>query len=156
MSASGPAVPFPPPLIYVAGLLAAHGLDRVLALPSLPAAWQGAAGVVGRLFVALGVALMIAGIVSFARARTTMVPNRAASRMVESGPYRFTRNPMYVGLAAAYLGVAAILGNAWGLVLFPLVVVAMNRIVIAREEAYLSERFGSDYDAYRSRVRRWI
>lgn len=76
--------------------------------------------------------------------------------LVTSGVFRLTRNPMYVGLAAAYAGVAALLGSWWPLALLPLVLVAVDRLVIAREEPYLARALGAQYEAYRRRVRRWL
>ena len=112
--------------------------------------------VVGMVLVALGMALAAWGMLVFVRARTAIYPNRPASRVVRHGPYRFTRNPMYVGMTAAYAGVALALNLGWPFVLLPLVLFALVRLVIRREERYLAQAFGADYDAYRARVRRWL
>ncbi|HKC81691.1 MAG TPA: isoprenylcysteine carboxylmethyltransferase family protein [Gemmatimonadaceae bacterium] len=80
----------------------------------------------------------------------------AASQLVTSGPYRFTRNPMYVGLTIAYIGGAAIINSAWPLILLPIVLVVLVRTVVSREEQYLSDAFGDQFTSYRSRVRRWL
>jgi protein-S-isoprenylcysteine O-methyltransferase Ste14 len=76
--------------------------------------------------------------------------------LVTSGPYRFSRNPMYVGLSALYLGLALLFNVAWPLALFPVVVMALFRLVIRREERYLAEAFGETYALYAQRVRRWL
>lgn len=78
------------------------------------------------------------------------------STLVTGGVYRLSRNPMYTGLAVFYLGLVLVFGSWWPLLLWPLVIVAVWRLVIRPEERYLSERFGADYTAYRSSVRRWL
>ena len=80
--------------------------------------------------------------VTFWRARTAIIPHRPASRLVRHGPYRFTRNPMYVGLTGLYTGLALIFNVGWPLVLLPLVLVVLWGVVIQREERYLRAAFG--------------
>jgi protein-S-isoprenylcysteine O-methyltransferase Ste14 len=92
----------------------------------------------------------------FHKARTTTVPGRASAKLVTSGPYRISRNPMYVGLTLAYLGEAGLLKQLWPLIVLPLVLAYINSIVIPVEEARLKEVFGEDYGHYCSRTRRWI
>jgi len=72
------------------------------------------------------------------------------------GPYRFTRNPMYVGMATLYVGGTLLLNDLWPLALLPVVITLVQRRVIAKEEAYLERTFGDVYRAYKARVRRWI
>lgn len=96
------------------------------------------------------------GLLSFRRARTTTVPGASSAQLVTWGPYRYTRNPMYVGLTLAYIGEAFILEQAWPLVFLPLVIAYVNWIVIPLEERKLGESFGAKYDDYRSRVGRWL
>ena len=96
------------------------------------------------------------GLMTFRRARTTTVPGEKSAQLVTWGPYRFTRNPMYVGLTVAYLGEALILRQIWPLLFLPLVLAYVNWVVIPLEETRLLEVFGADYDRYRARVRRWI
>jgi protein-S-isoprenylcysteine O-methyltransferase Ste14 len=93
---------------------------------------------------------------TFRRARTAILPTRPASQLVDGGPYRFTRNPMYTGLTTAYVGAAALLDSVWPLLLLPLVLAALVRLVVRREEAYLRGAFGAEYAAYQARVRRWL
>ena len=155
---ANPGVHFPPPTFFVAGFLIAWLLEtRVL---RLRLAGGGTARVVleiaGAVVAALGLALGAWGLLTFARARTAIYPNRPASRIVTHGPYRFTRNPMYVGLAFAYLGIALGLNMGWPPLLLPLVLLALGRFVIRREERYLAGAFGEEYDRYRARVRRWL
>ena len=93
---------------------------------------------------------------AFFRDRTTVIPNRPANALVFTGPYRYTRNPMYVALALLTAGMGLWLNTWWVFLLLVPVVVAIDRFVIAREEAYLRRRFGSEYDAFARRVRRWV
>jgi protein-S-isoprenylcysteine O-methyltransferase Ste14 len=101
-------------------------------------------------------ALFLGAFAAFRRHRTTLIPNRPATAFVTSGPYRFTRNPMYLSLVALYLGVSAFANSWWPVILLPLVIVVIDRAVIAREERYLAATFPGEYSAYRSRVRRWL
>lgn len=150
-----PGVRFPPPLIYVTALVIGWILERrVRALPL-----RGDPDLVstlGLLLVALGLALTAWGLLTFRAARTAIIPMRGASRLVDHGPYRFTRNPMYTGFTLMYLGAAAIMYSAWPLLALPIVVALLVRLVIEREERYLQDAFGSDYADYRARVRRWL
>ena len=105
-----------------------------------------------------GLALMVAGAWTFRRARTTVNPLRpeTASRMVRHGPFRVTRNPMYLGMAVMLAGWAFALGSAWAAMGVPVFVAWMNRFQIAPEERALRARFGADFEAYAAEVRRWL
>ena len=153
---TNPGVRFPPPFVYLGGLLAGYGVDRYLYPLPLPHARHLSVHVAGVVIAILGVALVAWGMRTFRAARTAIIPFHAASRLVDAGPYRFTRNPMYTGMAIAYLGIATMLGTLWPFIFLPIVLVIIASFVIAREEAYLGDAFGADYAAYRSRVRRWL
>lgn len=109
-------------------------------------------------FVAFGVGVAVAAWawLIFHGAHTTRIPGEASTTLVTWGPYRVTRNPMYVGLAVAYLGEAGILMQEAPAALLLLVIAYLNWIVIPIEEAKLQERFGDKYQRYRSMVRRWL
>ncbi len=92
----------------------------------------------------------------FRRHETGLLPGQATNAMIESGPYRISRNPLYVGLLALYLGLALLAATFWGLVLFPLAVLLVRWGAIRPEERFLRERFGAAYDDYARRVRRWL
>lgn len=113
-------------------------------------------GAVGGVLFALGA--MVAGwsLTIFHKARTTTVPGRISASLVTWGPYRVSRNPMYVGLVLAYLGEAGMLKQVWPVLLLPLTVIYINWIVIPVEEGRLTEVFRDEYEQYRARVRRWI
>ncbi len=153
MTADGADVRLPPPLMYAVPLLLLWLLDRVLAwrMPDPP----GRAAL-GWLLLLAGIALAASGVATFRRRGTTVIPHHAVSALVTSGPYRLTRNPMYLGMAVAYLGTSAVLGSWWPVAGLPLVVLLVDRLVIAREEAHLRARFGADYDALCRSTRRWV
>ena len=92
----------------------------------------------------------------FARHETGLLPRRPTRAMIEEGPYRLSRNPLYVGLLCLYLGLALLAPTVWGLVLFPVAVLLVRWGAISPEERFLHQRFGAAYDDYRRRVRRWL
>jgi protein-S-isoprenylcysteine O-methyltransferase Ste14 len=92
----------------------------------------------------------------FARHETGLLPGQATNAIIGHGPYRLSRNPLYVGLLALYLAVALLAPSFWGLVLFPLAVLLVFWGAIRPEERFLRQRFGEAYDAYARRVRRWL
>ncbi|MDL9979043.1 methyltransferase family protein [Microbacterium sp. ASV49] len=92
----------------------------------------------------------------FARHGTGLMPGQPTTTIVQTGPYRVSRNPLYVGLLALYLGLALLIPTFWGLVLFPVAVLLTLWGSILPEERFLHEQFGADYDEYARRVRRWL
>jgi protein-S-isoprenylcysteine O-methyltransferase Ste14 len=153
----GPGILCPPPLFFLGGLLAAAGLDRWLLALSLDpggrGAWQSR---LGWSLVALGFGVMAWGLVTLVRHRTTFHPDREASCLVAAGPFRYSRNPIYVGMTAVYTGAALLANTVWALVLLPFVLIIVRTRVVGREERYLARMFGDDYSQYCRRVRRWL
>jgi protein-S-isoprenylcysteine O-methyltransferase Ste14 len=92
----------------------------------------------------------------FGRHQTGLLPGQPSTTIIEEGPFRHSRNPLYVGLLALYLGLALLLPTVWGLVLFPAAVLLILWGAIQPEERYLRRRFGARYDDYSRRVRRWL
>jgi protein-S-isoprenylcysteine O-methyltransferase Ste14 len=154
---SGPDSPrifVPPPLIFVSALVLGLAIDGRFADPTAapPSVLLAAAG----LLMFAGLALILAGLLTFFWKGARAEPWRGTDVFVAVGIYRLTRNPMYLGLALAYAGLALLFRSpVAGLLLIPLLLL-MDRLVIPREEAYLARRFGADYEAYRRRVRRWL
>jgi len=93
---------------------------------------------------------------SFSRHRTGLLPGQPTEALIEDGPYRVSRNPLYVGLLVFYLALALLAPSFWALVLFPVAVLLILWGAILPEERYLRERFGAPYDDYVRRVRRWL
>ncbi len=112
--------------------------------------------IAGGVLIAIGAFIAGWGLFTFRRARTTTVPGEVSSQLVTWGPYRFTRNPMYVGLTVAYLGEAGLLRQVWPVILLPLTVAYVNWVVIPLEEGKLNEAFGELYSEYQTQVRRWL
>ena len=149
----GRVIVIPPPLYYAAGLAGGMAINVVLALPL---GGRRATAVAGAVVAALGLALAFAGVAAVVRHRTTIVPHHPVTTLLTGGAYRLSRNPMYTGLAIAYLGLALLFGSWWPLALWPLMIVAVRQLVIRPEEQYLTQRFGQTYTDYQSRVRRWL
>ena len=148
-----PGVRFPPPFIYLSAVVVGVLLDR---------RWRLAIGAdqsrsaVAWLLLAASVLLTASSFQLFWRKRTSIIPARPASALVIGGPYRLTRNPMYLGLALLTTAVGLWLDTWWPILLLVPVVLIIRRFVIAREESYLRRRFGAEYDAYTCQVRRWL
>lgn len=145
-----------PPLIIVPVTALAMWVVALF-VPSL--GWPSIVRLAGA--IALGAAGMVvaaAGVREFRRAKTTVNPMKPAdaSRVVRSGIYRYTRNPMYLGLLLLLAGWAVWLANVGAFALLPVFVAYMSRFQIRPEERALAANFGSDFDAYRREVRRWL
>jgi protein-S-isoprenylcysteine O-methyltransferase Ste14 len=151
--ADRPGVVVLPPLLYFGALLfgAALELLRPLDLP-VPAAVRWVAAFVGLAALVLAVRARA----TFQRAGTNVNPMQPATALVEGGPFRFTRNPMYVSMTTFYLAITVATRVAWFLVLLAPVLAVMHWGVVLREERYLSGKFGAPYDEYRRRVRRYV
>lgn len=143
----------PPPLYYAVGLAAGMAVHVVA---PLPIGGRPATAAAGAVVLVLGLMLTAGGVAGVVRHRTTIVPHHAVAALVTDGAYRISRNPMYTGLATAYLGAAFLLGSWWPVLLWPVVILAVLTLVIRPEERYLGERFGPAYADYRATVRRWV
>jgi protein-S-isoprenylcysteine O-methyltransferase Ste14 len=145
----------PVPWVFILTYLIGVALE-IVRPPSVDTRSLPGVGIAGAAVFAIGAAIAGWGLLIFHKARTTTVPGRASSRLVTWGPYRFSRNPMYVGLTLAYLGEAGILKQIWPVVLLPLTIAYVNWIVIPVEEERLTHVFREEYEQYQARVRRWI
>ena len=141
-------------LVYLAGVTVQHFLPIVIRLPSLASIIR----VAGFVFVGVGIAIAFSALGIFRKTKTTTVPHETPSTLVISGPYRFTRNPMYVGLTLVYLGVAGTRNEIWPVIVLPLLLayVNVNFLVIPVEEKNLRGVFGDEYQKYGERVGRWL
>jgi protein-S-isoprenylcysteine O-methyltransferase Ste14 len=143
----------PPPLIFLGGLAIGFGLEALLPGSSVPDAVQWTLG--GLLLVA-GLTLLVSFNSLFNRHDTAVEPWKPTTAIVTTGPYRFTRNPAYLGMALVYMGIALMASALWVLLPLPVVLAVMNNGVIKREERYLERKFGTEYLDYKSRARRWV
>jgi protein-S-isoprenylcysteine O-methyltransferase Ste14 len=154
-SGDSTGIRFPPPLLYVLALAAGFWLQHRWPVPVAPG-HPRAASAAGTVLVVLGMGLAVAGVVTFRGAGTSPNPTRPSRALTIAGPYRFTRNPMYLGRALASAGAAVAFNALWPLLLVVPAAALMVPLVIAREERYLEGKFGDEYRRYRSNVRRWI
>ena len=142
-----------PPVAWGLAVIAGLALNRLVRLPflptDLPAGWLGA-----MVFV-LGLALGICSIVTIVRAGSNIPTNRPTTTIVQSGPYRFTRNPIYLGMFLGQIGLAITFDDLWLLMMLVPFALVIRYGVVAREEAYLTRKFGDAHRGYCSHVRRW-
>ena len=148
-----PDVAFQPPLLVLGLLVAGWTLRQVRPVALLP---EGAARPVGGALAAVSLGLLAWAVITLLRAGTNVPPHLPVKALVRHGPYRFSRNPIYLSLAVGFLALAAWLNAAWFLVVDVLLVALLTAGVIVREEAYLRRKFGAEYADYADSVRRWL
>ena len=149
-----PEVRFPPPLVFIGFIFLGLAADRLIPLPS-PAIPE----MIGWVGLALAIAelvLIASAIGLFRKAGENPEPWTPSATIIASGPYRFTRNPMYLGMTMIQLGFGLWWPSTAVLILVPVAMILIDRFVIAKEEGYLRETFGAAYDDYCRKVRRWI
>jgi protein-S-isoprenylcysteine O-methyltransferase Ste14 len=147
----------PVPWVFVLGYFVGVGLQHaILPRPYLSARITHGLSVFGMVMFGVGCVIAGWGLVLFHMARTTTTPGEASKALVMRGPYRFTRNPMYVGLTLAYLGEMATLVEIAPLIPLLFVIAYVNWIVIPVEETKLRAVFGEGYAQYCDHVGRWI
>lgn len=146
-------VVLPPPLIYLLFLATGWALDWLLPLGLPQNLWTH---YLGWGLIDAGVVLMLwAGLLMLWQ-RTTVNPYGKPAKLLEEGPFRFSRNPIYLADSLIYAGIALLWGSLWPWLLLPLLIFSMQRGVIVHEERLLGELFGDDYRGYCQRVRRWV
>jgi protein-S-isoprenylcysteine O-methyltransferase Ste14 len=143
----------PPPLIVLGLIIAGLALDWAWPAPVFDGRAQAILG--GALFAA-GLGLVLPCVRLFRRAGTNVPTYQPTTALVTEGPYRFSRNPIYLGLALGYAGIAVMIDSAWLIVLVVALVAILDLAVIRREEAYLAAKFPDAYRSYQGRVRRWL
>jgi protein-S-isoprenylcysteine O-methyltransferase Ste14 len=142
-----------PPLLYLAALLAALALRWFWPLPIFARTLALALGIA---LAVLSIAFAIWGRRTMEAAGTNVNPTLPTTALVTSGPFRFTRNPLYVALTLFYSGLTVAFDTWWGLVLLIPLLLVMHFGVVLREERYLEQKFGETYRQYRSAVRRYL
>jgi protein-S-isoprenylcysteine O-methyltransferase Ste14 len=145
-----------PPFLFLGALALGCFLSLVLPIGPDLASPNGLAFAAGLIFGVLGLALGILAIRRFRLAGTSVVPGEPSTALVVEGPYRFTRNPIYIGFVLLYFGLAIILTSVWVLALLIPVLIVLQRGVVEREEVYLERQFGDAYRKYQARVPRWL
>jgi len=142
-----------PPVLLLLHVLGAFFLSWVLPLPF---AFPKLVEWLGYVLVFVGLGFAFSAVSQFGKMHTTLDPHGSVKAIVTSGPYRFSRNPIYLGFVCTLIGLPLALGNYWGAVLSPIFVVSMFQLVIRHEESYLEGKFKDVYTSYKSRVRRWL
>jgi protein-S-isoprenylcysteine O-methyltransferase Ste14 len=142
-----------PPLVYLATIVAGSVLELVWPSAFLP---RGFAIPLGSALVVAAVMLFFYSTGKFRAAGTPVPGNRPTTAIVRTGPYRFSRNPIYLAFSLLQLGIAAWLNSLWLMATLIVAIALMTMVVIAREERYLEREFGTEYLDYKARVRRWI
>lgn len=142
----------PPPVIYLAalgaGLAAEWQLPLALGLGvNLFAGWS---------LVGVGGLLLLWAAWTLRGARTSVNPYKPTSALVVDGPYRHSRNPIYLADALIYIGISVVIDTLWPILLLPIALTVLQQGVIAREERYLERKFGDQYRQYQASVRRWL
>ena len=141
-----------PPILMAAAIGGGLALDRLLPLTEV----HGLAKPVGGIIVALALLSDIWCATVFRRRRTTIMPHRAVSALVTDGPYRWSRNPIYVSHVALTFGLGLLLGSPWIVLLTPALIWGLTTLAIVPEERHLSKKFGSTFAAYAARAPRWL
>lgn len=143
-----------PPIAWVLAAVAGLVLDWLYPLPFLPAAVP--AGWLGVIVFLAGLVLLIWAAATFRRAGTQIQTTQPTTTIVEEAPYRYSRNPIYIGMFLGLIGLAVGFDSLWLLILLVPFYLVIRHGVVAREEAYLELKFGDVYCAYKTRVRRWL
>ena len=149
----GAAVKFPPPLVFLIFLLAAYGVQHF---------WPIGIGIssgfkyIGVGVIMLGVCIVILASLSFKRAKTNIEPWKPTTKIISTGIYAYSRNPIYVGFFLILIGIGIFLNSFWILISFIPSAVLIYYIAIKKEEVYLEKKFGEEYIHYKNKVRRWV
>ncbi len=148
-----PGVHVPPPFIVAGFLATGIAIDRIFGNGFGDHPWIGGAGLA---LIVLGGCIAVWAAWQYRKARTSILPHTADTAMIETGPFRWSRNPIYLSMLLVFLGVCLFMDGPIALFFVIPTWVALRYYVIAREEKYLAKRFGAAYVNYKSRVRRWV
>lgn len=146
-----------PPIIYIVAGIAAYGMSQLFTEFLAFATMSGEDGLVpGLLISGLGLGLIAWAITTMVRHKANIAPNRAATRLVRDGPFRWSRNPIYLGDTFLLAGLGFMFDNPWFFVAAPMAAIMVHKLAILREESHLASLFGSDWEEYRQATPRWI
>lgn len=148
-----PNVIAPPPLIFFGGFLLGGIITWFYSFPIMP---SGLAILLGNLFLLAGIAIIALIYLQMRKARTNIEPWKPTTKILETGFYKISRNPIYLAMIVIYLAFSFLLNSIWFLPFLPVVLLVIYYGVILREEKYLENKFGEEYLDYKKRVRRWI
>lgn len=149
----GPAVKFPPPLIFIIFLLASYGLHQISPFGlSMPESGK----FVGFTLVTGSLMILLVLLMTYLRAKTSIEPWKPTSRLITTGLYAYSRNPIYAAFCLLNIGIGCYLNSLWITLSFLPSALAVYYIAIRKEEAYLTLKFGTQYLGYKDKVRRWL
>jgi len=142
-----------PPLVYLISLVSGFVIHLAVPLSLLPVSLAVPLGVP---LVAVAIALLSYSVAKFRAAGTPVPARKPTTAIVRTGPYRFSRNPIYLAFSLFQLGIAIWINSVWLLATLVGAVALMNTVVIPKEEQYLERKFGAQYLEYKASVRRWL
>jgi protein-S-isoprenylcysteine O-methyltransferase Ste14 len=151
-----PGVIAPPPLIFTVPLITGlilHALFPVRLIRFLPRVVRA---VLGGSLVGFAITIVALAFRTMRRAQTNVDPSQPTTALVVEGPFRLTRNPIYLSLTLLYTGISILVNTLWTILLLPAIFIMIRKGVIDREERYLERKFGEQYLRYKASVRRWI
>lgn len=153
MEKDSPGIAIHPMIIYCLFALVGFGLERVwpLPYPAMPILEY-----VGYAFIALGMLLLLMASREFSTHNTTDSCSGCSTALISTGPFRFSRNPVYLGLLIMFIGFSMTSSNLWLLIVIVPMCLTVYQMVIAKEEVYLAAKFGEEYNHYKASVRRWV
>ena len=143
----------PPPLIYLGFIVIGLALEYLWPAPLLG---QDVQYTVGAALIAVAFLIAVPAFLQFRRAKTNVDPYKPVTAIISKGPFRWTRNPLYLAMAVLQLGIAAALDGLWIALMVVPALIVIHYGVIAREERYLEAKFGDEYLSYKAAVRRWV
>ncbi len=142
-----------PPLVYISGLIIGLLLHFITPISIIPKIIEMPLGII---LMIIAICLMVFSMKSFGAAKTEVDPRKPTTAIVDFGPYRFSRNPIYLAMTLFYLGITIWVNSLTMLIMLLPVLIMIRFGVIEREEKYLERKFGKRYLKYKSKVRRWV
>ena len=152
----GVSVVVKPPILFLAFLILGTALRFIIKLAIFSGSSISYGYIVGGFIILLGISLRNWAVKTFKKFGETLHHGKSIHKIVTSGPFQFTRNPMYLSFTFIYIGLSMIINTYWLLLLLPIVLISLHSGVILREEEYLEKKFKDQYVSYKSRVRRWF
>lgn len=142
-----------PPLVYGGALVIGLLLQWIRPRPFLPIRLARRSGL---LLVVLSQLIGLPAFLLMRRAGTSVRPDQPTTALIVTGPFRYSRNPIYISLTLLYTGLATAANALWAILLLPVILLTIDRGMIVREEHYLAQKFGEEYTRYKAHVRRWL
>lgn len=152
---AGARVRFPPPVVFLTSTLAGVASHYLVLAANVPLA-RAVSAIVGTFVGLVGLTIMVLARILFSRTGQSPIPWKPTPELILTGPYRFTRNPMYVGVTVLQIGLGVAVNNLWIAAFALPALTIIHFIAVLPEEKYLSDKFGESYQTYLARVRRYI